>query len=60
MDGFEWWYAVLFYEYKMKLFINDDMLRLMIITTFDFIDDNFTFLREKDLNLFLAKIRPFE
>jgi len=32
----------------------------VILASFDFIDEDLAFLREEDLNLFFAKIGPFE
>ena len=59
MYGLESGDTVLIYENEMVLFINNDVLRFVVITSSNFIDEHFAFLGEKDLNLFFPKIRPF-
>lgn len=46
MDCFECGYAVFLDEDKMMLFINDDVLGFVIVSSFKFVDNNFAFFGE--------------
>ena len=60
VDGSKSWYAVVLNIDEVMLLINNNMFGFMVVSSLQFVDDNFAFLGKNDLHLFLPKFGPLE
>lgn len=60
MDGLQSRNAVLSNKDEMVLLVDNHVLSFMVLSSFEFVYDDFALLGEKDFDLFLGKVRPFD